>query len=287
MEFNCEPEQNETVRREPQLFQLCRSVHFVIIGSLSTLSSIEADAFRRCWNLMTIRIPSSVKFLRAFCFSGCEKLSTLSFYPGSNLQCVPREAFALCSALKSLLIPSSVKRLEEECFASCYQLGSSPFPIDSQVVRIEKCAFSGCSALGWIFLPSSVEFVGELCFQDCDSLSVLEFRCPSHLRELRDLPPQLSGAVDVPDSVEVLSFHHGSKPSCNRVLLFGQNSRLTQISLIIKSDKLPARGQSFMQFSSRSLKIFRSNLESKPGLVACESTTFPRPYGRTRLPRLG
>jgi hypothetical protein len=54
-------------------------------------------------------------------------------------------------------------------------------------------------------LPSSVEASGDECFIGSDSLSSLAFSSPSRLRELLDLPLQLSGFVSIPDSVEILS----------------------------------------------------------------------------------
>jgi hypothetical protein len=69
-------------------------------------------------------------------------------------------------------------------------------------------------------LPSSVESVGLLSFIYCRALSSLSFASPSHLRELLDLPPWLSGLVSIPDSVEVLSFCPQTRLKGHRTLAF-------------------------------------------------------------------
>jgi hypothetical protein len=87
----------------------------------------------------------------------------------------------------------------------------------------------------------------------------LTFSSPSHLRELLDLPPDLSGFVCIQDSVEVLSFlpHFQHRP--RRVLSFGCDSRLTKFSATSRGVSI--RSQSFVQVTSWSLKTFRVNME--------------------------
>jgi hypothetical protein len=102
----------------------------------------------------------------------------------------------------------------------------SPLPIDSAVVRIEAEAFDDCGRLKSMAMPSSTEFVGETCFSGCPSLSDFTFASSSHVRKLLDLPYVLSGFVNIPDSVEILSFHRDKRRSPRRTLIFGTESRL-------------------------------------------------------------
>jgi hypothetical protein len=110
-------------------------------------------------------------------------------------------------------------------------------------------------------LPSSVEFVADMCFCDCDSLIDFTIRSPSHLRELLDLSPHLSGEVRIPDSVEALSFALQWGERIERVVTFGLDSKLR--ALRVESDR-PARGSSFLCVPSRILKILRRKMEFEP-----------------------
>jgi hypothetical protein len=252
-------------------FQFCDVFSLVLFGSTSKLSSIGRLAFHFCSSLKTIKIPSSVTFLGPYCFSGCCSLATVSFCDGehSSLKCISDHAFVLCAALESIVLPSSVKIIEAGCFFGCRKLVVSPLPVDSEVVRIERIAFSGCGSLRSMILPPSVAFVGEFCFRECSALSSLTFASPSHLRELLDLPPQLPVFLSIPDSVEILSFQSAPPPLHDRTLIFGPDSRLTEIRA--KRSPRSSRWRSFVQFSSRSLKAFRIDLEFRPTVCEPES----------------
>jgi hypothetical protein len=238
-------------------FSMCESICFVRFGSVSKLSSIELRAFWVCSELKMIEIPSSVTSLGDRCFELCQLLGVASFCRGSQLDSIPARAFFACVSLESIVLPSTVKTVGISCFYACRKLAHSPFPVDSEVVRIEKLALSSCSSLNSMFLASSVEFVGEGCFAECDSLSSLAFSSPSHLRELLDLPPKLSGFVSIPDSVEILVFDFDVKSVPHRTLRFGSDSRLRQIRPPTRS----THGPSFLQVQTRCLKLFRVNLE--------------------------
>jgi hypothetical protein len=71
----------------------------------------------------------------------------------------------------------------------------------------------------------------------------------------------LSDFLSIPDSVEVLSFWPHPEIRPHRALTFGSDSRLRHFSSRQIGGLLPSR--SFMQVTSRSLKIFRTNMEFK------------------------
>jgi hypothetical protein len=226
---------------------------------MSKLSSLDTEAFAFCANLEMINLPSSLTFIGEYCFNGCAHLHTVTFCPGSELAGISDHAFDDCQLLQSIILPSGVKTLGRSCFYNCSKLVNSPLAADSEVVRIGGFGFAGCSSLKSLVLPSSTEFVGEGCFVGCDSLSGFTLSSPSHLLELLDLPPQLPGFLAIPDSVQVLSYSRGWKRPPERTLSFGCESRLATITA--KSGIPPRPCRSFLQVSSRSLKLFRKNLE--------------------------
>jgi hypothetical protein len=108
-------------------------------------------------------------------------------------------------------------------------------------------------------IPSLLKLVGDRCFTGCGSLSNLGFSSPSQLRELLDLPSKLPGFISIPDSVALLSFGFDAKSLAQRTLTFGSDSKLSEIKPPTRS----LEGRLFVQVQTRSLTLFRGNLESK------------------------
>jgi hypothetical protein len=264
---------NEITEIDSHCFAGCLSIGCVYFGSTSKLSSIDASAFDTCLNLFKIEIPSSVTHLGAGCFANCSSLQVVSFSTGSRLESIPAGAFRYCRRLESVnLLPSSVKTLENGCFEGCGRLVECPLVGDSGVVRIEESVFMNCESLRSMVLPPSVEFVGLSCFCGCNSLSRFTFVLPSRVRELLDLPPALVGFVDIPDSVEILSFGARLDNRHHRTLTFGVDSRLREVRSAVWSrsfscirfefvPEAPGGFVSFLQVRTLSLKAFRSNPE--------------------------
>lgn len=118
------------------------SVHSVVIQS--GVTSIGAEAYSNCTNLVSITIPDSVTRI------------------GSD-------AFSMCSSLKSITIPNGVTRIEEQTFWGCTSLTSITIP--GSVVSIEKYALYFCTGLTNITIPDSVTNIGDNAFTDCAGLA--------------------------------------------------------------------------------------------------------------------
>jgi hypothetical protein len=228
---------DEIAKIEEYCFAFCESLRSLSFGSMSHLSAIEARAFWMCQKLESIAIPSPALFLGEHCFDACTSLQTVAFCPDSRLDCINESAFSGCLSLESIILPSSLKRLGAGCFSSCPKLANS-----SQS----------------IVLPPSLEFIGDDCFVGCESVSCLAFPSQSHLRELLDLPPLLARPVSIPDSVEIMVVTRPVRWS-QQTLTFGPESRLSAFRT--KSAEGIDCGRFFLRFSSRSLRLFRANLE--------------------------
>jgi hypothetical protein len=181
-------------------------------------------------------------------------------------------AFGPCQMLESITIPSRVEVIGRECFVWCLRLFAINFLSNSRLVRIESRAFSQCQMLQSLVIPSSVEHVGEYCFEACTSLSGgFSFASPSHVRELMDLPLAWQGFHDIPDSVQVLRFDYTTEEIRGvtelRGLTFGRESRLVSVK-VRRRVPFDLRAY-FLQFTSRSLKMFRSVLEFGETVIDC------------------
>ena len=121
---------------------------------------IQADAFRNC---------SNVKSIKSF-----GKINTI----GSR-------AFAGCSAIETITIPESIKTIGDMAFQNCVNLKGVYFNGDQSnegVVSISPLTFNGCTKLYKIDLPSSLESIGSESFCSCKSLE--EIRIPKNVNSI-------------------------------------------------------------------------------------------------------
>jgi hypothetical protein len=234
----------------------CGSIRRVAFAPNSNLNRIERSAFGHCPHLTSIAIPSIATFLEMAGFEGCQSLRTVSFCANSRLANIEQWAFRSCSSLESIAVPWPVEILGVCCFSECKKLVTMTFAPDSQLTRIAPSAFEKCLLLGPLRLPSALKYVAARCFSECNSMSTLTFCAPCHIRELLDLPPRLTGLFDIPDSVEILRFGLFGSVARSYALHFGTESKLTRIQRDHK--------RSFLHYSSRTLKTFRSEFELPP-----------------------
>ena len=109
-----------------------------------SVTSIRDEAFKDCYDLESVTIPTSVKSIGYSAFHNCEKL-------------------------QSVTIPNSVTSIGMETFSDCSSLQSVTIP--NSVTSIGNYAFSGCSSLESVTIPTSVTSIGNNAFEKCSSLT--------------------------------------------------------------------------------------------------------------------
>ena len=105
------------------------------LGEMSNLKTIGNRAFRRCYGLETLELPSSLTYIGPAAFSSCENLTS------------------------SLVIPAGVTMIEEHLFEGCYKLSGVTFAGD--VTSIGRNAFKSCESLTSLVIPASVTTCGN------------------------------------------------------------------------------------------------------------------------------
>jgi hypothetical protein len=180
--------------------------------------------------LPSICIPSAVEIVGEICFSECSSLQQVTFESGSRLTEIGRESFKKCSSLKSICIPAGVKFIPERCFSECRSLTIVSFEPGSKLTRIDGHAFHDCHSLCSIEIPSQVEILQASVLHGCRALSRLEFELPSGLRQF-ELPENGARCLWIPDSVETFSGLIPCRDRRHRLIQFGPESRLVQMTL--------------------------------------------------------
>ena len=110
------------------------------------ITAIGAYAFRACYNLTSVTIPSSITS-------------------------IGKSAFEYCSLLSHIEIPNSITTIEESAFSNC---GFKSIVIPDSVTRIENSAFSYNDYLESVVIPDGITDIAEQMFHGCNKLVSIE-----------------------------------------------------------------------------------------------------------------
>ena len=148
------------------------------------------SAFRGCFSVTSVTIPSSVTNIGANAFALCFDLTSVTIPEG--VKSIEDCAFKDCRNLIGVTIPNSVTRIGYYAFASCYSLKSVIIPqsgigefnlkfgpiyseltvvISEGASNIEGNAFYCCRGLTSVTIPNSVTNIGENAFSRCFDLA--------------------------------------------------------------------------------------------------------------------
>jgi hypothetical protein len=164
------------------------------------LNSINDEAFWKCKNLASIKIPANVNRIGSWAFLDCYKLSTLSL--SAAVTEIGWAAFSGCQGLVAIsvadenpkydsrancnaiietatnklirgcqntFIPESVTAIDGNAFEGCETLTAISIP--ESVISIGGRAFAGCRQLESANIPSGITVIEESLFRYCDKLT--------------------------------------------------------------------------------------------------------------------
>ena len=156
-----------------------RDCYYLTSVSLpSTLTDIRDHAFSWCTRLDSIVIPASVENVRGYAFYHCWHMTTARFN-GTNAT-LGSSVFYDCPDLKYVTLPANLQSIPSGCFHQCSGLEYVEIP--STVTAIGLWAFNGCHALDSIHIPSGVTAITEGCFSGCWRL--LDVTIPSSVTSI-------------------------------------------------------------------------------------------------------
>lgn len=89
------------------------------------VTAFADNAFKDCYGLKSITIPSSVTSFGSRCFKECSGLTSITI--PSSVTSLGNSCFGGCTGLVSITIPSSVTSLGDDCFKGCSKLKKATF----------------------------------------------------------------------------------------------------------------------------------------------------------------
>jgi hypothetical protein len=203
------------------------------------LEHISDYAFKGCEELVTLRMPDSLKTIGKKAFENCTGLLLVSFF-GDNpqLESIGEWAFLGCSSLMGLSIPASVTSIGEGIVGDCEHLyslevmpgnqkyrsksdmiidienqkiiagcnGSGEIPTDSTITVIGSSAFYKTKKFNLdktLIIPNNIKKIESYAFYQClglPSLDPTSITFTDHDRHYEHCPK----SIFVPSSVEVI-----------------------------------------------------------------------------------
>ena len=178
-----------------------------IIPDDGSVAVICRSAFDGCEGLVSIAIPSSVKFIDYGAFSACGALEVITvdegnpIYRGKGNAVIEREGARLICGCKSTVIPDGGEVLEIGFYAFLGCEGMQHIAIPSGVKVIGNSAFSRCG-LRSVEFPDTLEDIGDYAFADTQSLTKVVV--PSGVKRIGYNAFSGCGAlreIEIPDTV--------------------------------------------------------------------------------------
>ncbi len=135
-----------------------------------TVTAIGDWAFKNCYSVTSVTIPSGVTSIGFAAFYYCGMTSVT--IPDS-VTSIADWAFNECWQLNSLTLPNGITRINTGMFFGCYALPSLTMP--ESVTSIGSWAFYRCHALTQIRIPQLVTSLGDGAFSECYALTAVYF----------------------------------------------------------------------------------------------------------------
>lgn len=145
-------------------FESCNSLTRVRLGALTAL--IYDSAFRYCYALQELPLPSSLTSIAPYVFMECKTLSRIVIPP--SVKTISNQAFQGCIALKEVVLNEGLETLGSYAFNNCYHLEKVSLP--TTLKTINTYLFNNCYALKKIAWPKRVSVINAYCFVNCYSL---------------------------------------------------------------------------------------------------------------------
>ena len=127
----------------------------------------KIGAFTNCIGLVQVKLPSSVKTIAGYAFSGCKALANINISDCVNLEVIEGSAFLECVALENLNLTSCTRlvRIDNWAFKDAIGIKSVDVSLCNNLTEIGAYAFSGCT-VAQIKLSASLTRIKNKAFGD-------------------------------------------------------------------------------------------------------------------------
>lgn len=154
------------------------SVRKIELGN--NITTIGDNAFKNCYNLLSITLPNSITTIGSYAFYKCYNLSSITL--PDSITTIGSYAFYGCYILSSITLPNSITTIGDDTFYYCTGLSSITLP--NNIATIGDNAFYSCCSLSSITFPNSVTTIGNYAFSNCYNVRYYDFSTFTTIPEL-------------------------------------------------------------------------------------------------------
>ena len=192
-----------------------------------------------------------------YAFSGCTKLTDVSFGSGSRISVIDEGAF-YATGITSFNIPATVSKIGRLAFGDCSKLESLSFSTPTSgtasAISFEEDVFSGCASLTSVHIPAHVSEIPGI-FGGCIALTDITVDPDNPHFE------SIDGVVFNEDKTEILFFPMGKTgeytlPSTVTSIANGVFSYTTGITKLILPNTLSSIGEGAFEYSNIESIVF-------------------------------
>ena len=130
--------------------------------------SISEMAFAQNHEIVSVRVPASVKSIGDYAFAWCHMLASVTF-DNAGINVIGERCFIGCDSLNNLYLGDSIRTIGEKAFAFCSSLQTLALPFGTK--NVGNSAFEGCRSLETVSLPESLDTLPDNMFGACISLT--------------------------------------------------------------------------------------------------------------------
>ena len=180
----------------------------------SNFSSIRAYTFTGCDKLETVNLSSNIILISSYAFAYCASLRSINL---NYITSMGASAFYKCTSLKSISLPEGFTSIPLYAFGACYNLKSINLP--TTVTTIGQYAFEDCNQLETVTIPATVASIEYGAFQNCNKVVAVY--------DLRATPISTASAIGLDSSVAVYTStatHSGIYSSNNYKVYYDSSS---------------------------------------------------------------
>ncbi len=154
----------------------------------ATNTSIADEAFKGCYNLDSLYLPSNLTYIPYMAIADCKSLKSITI--PATVEEIDNSAFENCRSLQSIIFEgsasaqgpahyaaasgSSLWRIGSWAFYNCHQLQELTIP--EGVTEIGDAAFYGCTYIEDMVLPSTIQAIGDNGFALCEKLQKIHVK---------------------------------------------------------------------------------------------------------------
>lgn len=159
----------------PNVFEGCKSLKSICFkgnekNKIPVGVKIGEAAFFKCASLSSVELPSGLKTINRYTFSGCESL--LDIVIPDTVGGIGKHAFAWCKSLKRIYLPNELKYMGKSTFKGCISLVQVSNLENTLLTEIQNNMFESCVALENISLPKKLQTIRGSAFKDCHRLEI-------------------------------------------------------------------------------------------------------------------